>query len=171
MGANGSKSGILGKPARQLVPSTAFTCTNDEDCKNIDSTSSSIEKGVVYSCPSATCNAGQCSCGSECKLDKYSGVCCQGLMKIGDITFCVENTSPPTERPSTRPFFTDPGYYGQGFAPEVIVDKGVYITEAEQNRRSKALAKNQATMAPEAMDGYVFETFASTLQKRKNVKF
>ncbi len=81
-------------PSRQMIASAPRSCDNDEYCKNISSYKS--EPGnVVYSCPDATCKAGMCDCGSGCKLDAYSGSCCQGLEKVGDIEFCVEITDAP----------------------------------------------------------------------------
>ncbi len=77
------------------VNKIGFTCTSNEDCMNLDSFSST-PGNPVYSCPSATCNSGVCSCEPSCKLDKYSGTCCQGLEKIGSELYCIENTAKPT---------------------------------------------------------------------------
>lgn len=83
------------------VNKIGFKCVTNEDCMNLDSFSSSVNKGkinMVYSCPSATCNDGVCNCGNDCSLDPYSGVCCQGLDKIGDDVYCIENTNPPERK-------------------------------------------------------------------------
>ncbi len=88
----------------QTTNKTGFQCLTDEDCKNPDSFSSTPGKNgkMVYSCPSATCSGGVCNCGSTCALDPYSGVCCQGLEKIGGEMYCVENTSQPLVTPTTN---------------------------------------------------------------------
>jgi hypothetical protein len=74
---------------------TGFQCTSNEDCMNMDSYRSTPGKPPVYSCPTATCSAGVCSCEPSCKLDPYSGVCCQALEKIGGESYCVESTGQP----------------------------------------------------------------------------
>jgi hypothetical protein len=102
------KSVDLGKPTFspfELTPdSTAFVpipnsaintyCSDDSECMNIDEFSSTPDN-IVYSCPSAKCLNNQCSCGSSCKIDPYSGRCCQGLENIRGDTFCIENTAIP----------------------------------------------------------------------------
>lgn len=87
--------------APDVVPFTepdlanANFCYSDEDCMNLDSFSSGPKKGLVYSCPTAKCVTGSCQCGSTCKKDPYSGMCCQGLKTIRGDTFCIENTAMP----------------------------------------------------------------------------
>ena len=68
---------------------------------------SSKPKSVVLSCPDAVCKGatgtgnGQCECGPKCKLDKYSGTCCQDVIDIRGDKFCIEYTEPPSN-PSMR---------------------------------------------------------------------
>ncbi len=64
-----------------------FKCTSTEDCMNMDSYRSKPGQDPVYSCPAAICSDGSCNCGSDCKLDPYSGVCCQDLEAIGNDVF------------------------------------------------------------------------------------
>ncbi len=70
-------------------------CYSDEDCMNLDSFSSGPKKGLVYSCPKAKCVTGSCQCGTTCKKDPYSGMCCQGIKTIRGDAFCIENTAMP----------------------------------------------------------------------------
>jgi hypothetical protein len=70
------------------------SCLKDEDCMNLDSYSSSGEN-LVYACPGSTCTKGTCVCGSNCKFDKYSGSCCQGLEEINGEQYCIENITRP----------------------------------------------------------------------------
>jgi hypothetical protein len=74
---------------------SSFKCTSDDDCMNMDAYRSKPGSSPVYSCPGAKCSGGSCNCGSDCKLDPYSGICCQGLEKIGQDIFCVESTGEP----------------------------------------------------------------------------
>lgn len=85
-------------------------CYSNEDCMNLDSRLSRPDK-LVYSCPNARCvggspgTSGTCNC-VNCKLDPYSGKCCQGLEKVGNDIFCV-NSSMPTFKPEGISVVTD----------------------------------------------------------------
>jgi len=75
--------------------SSDFKCTSTEDCMNMDSYRSKPGQDPVYSCPAAICSDGSCNCGSDCKLDPYSGTCCQDLEAIGTDVFCIESKNTP----------------------------------------------------------------------------
>ena len=80
-----------------------FTCQDDEQCMNIDQNRSTLDFGsgkgptLVYACPDAKCVQGECECGSDCKLDPYTKVCCQDVIKEGDIDICVEFKGEPLD--------------------------------------------------------------------------
>lgn len=92
--------GVYSQPAHGLavtkeIPKdfkmSAFKCTGDDDCMNMDSYRSKPGQAPVFSCPAAKCAGGDCICGSDCKLDPYLGVCCQDIEVIGNDVFCVED--------------------------------------------------------------------------------
>lgn len=76
------------------IKTSVNACYSDEDCMNPDSYSSTPDK-LVYSCPTAKCKNSSCECGSTCKQDPYSGMCCQDVQNIRGDSFCIENTSIP----------------------------------------------------------------------------
>ncbi len=92
---------------------TGFQCTTNEDCMNLDSYRSKPGRPPVYSCPSATCVSGTCSCEPDCKFDSYSGVCCQGLETINGESYCVEDTSQPLDSGESQTNFynSDPIFW------------------------------------------------------------
>ena len=61
---------------RPVAPeSTAvFTCNSDDYCKNLD-LGASKPGNLVYKCPQATCNIGNCYCGPECMKDDVTKIC------------------------------------------------------------------------------------------------
>ena len=61
---------------RPVAPeSTAvFTCNSDDYCKNLD-LGVSKPGNLVYKCPQATCNIGNCYCGPECMKDDVTKIC------------------------------------------------------------------------------------------------
>ncbi len=73
------------------------SCTDDLMCQNINSSKSRPGKPLVLTCPSAKCVAGTCDCGSKCKRDPYTNICCKSVIKEtknGRVdTYCVENYS------------------------------------------------------------------------------
>jgi hypothetical protein len=94
-----SKNRLFSMPISHTVPPdfkiSTFKCTSNDDCMNMDSYRSKPGSDPVYSCPVATCSGGACECGSDCRLDPYSGVCCQDLEVIGNDVFCVESKNTP----------------------------------------------------------------------------
>ena len=52
----------------------AYTCGEDQFCKNLDLFNS--ERGnLVYKCPNAICSLGECECGPECIKDERTNIC------------------------------------------------------------------------------------------------
>jgi len=93
----GSITGLTGP-----VNSAGYSCTADTDCKHINE-ELSRPNNIVYACPSATCNEGTCSCGSDCQLDPYSGLCCNDIQTVypGSDAFCVMSAKKPSVISST----------------------------------------------------------------------
>lgn len=78
------------KTTKQLDALNLNFCSDDLMCQNINSEKSTVDN-LVLTCPNAKCVGGTCSCGSECKKDKYTGICCLDTQQIGDETYCIEN--------------------------------------------------------------------------------
>ena len=80
---------------RDRFESEKISCTDDLMCQNINSTKSKPGKPLVLTCPAAKCVDGTCDCGSKCKRDSYSGMCCSHVEKKtvnGQVnSFCIEN--------------------------------------------------------------------------------
>jgi hypothetical protein len=77
--------------------SEKISCTDDLMCQNINSSKSEPGKPIVLTCPTAKCVFGTCECGSKCKRDPYTGMCCKDVItevKNGNVdTYCIENFS------------------------------------------------------------------------------
>lgn len=101
----------LVKPLKPMRAIAAPKCSNDMDCMNpysygsepgttcavVDGQLKCSPNQPVFSCPDAKCVDGSCVCGSKCKRDPYSGMCCQGFETIRGQTFCIEVTKSPSE--------------------------------------------------------------------------
>lgn len=85
-------NGRMGQMQRQFNQS--MSCQDDMMCKNIDSNRSTVDK-LVYVCPNATCNGGDCDCGPGCEKDPYTGMCCSEVKKEvvngQSYTYCIED--------------------------------------------------------------------------------
>src|SRR5207237_985358 len=82
MNPTGTKStGTKPKALMALTPNPVIrlTCNDDDYCKNINQQKSIPGQDIVYVCPDATCVSGTCHCGSNCKLDPYTSVCCKDV--------------------------------------------------------------------------------------------
>ncbi len=89
MGNNSTKQKIQ-KGQKGLSSAGQAFCTDDLMCQNINATKSTPDN-IILTCPAAKCLEGVCSCGTECKRDPYTGMCCKDVEKIGSDTFCIEN--------------------------------------------------------------------------------
>ena len=70
---NGTREGCWRKVNNEEKQSI-YTCTEDDYCKNIDIENSKPGE-IVYKCPDATCNLGNCFCGPGCKKDPITQIC------------------------------------------------------------------------------------------------
>jgi hypothetical protein len=80
--------------SRNRQMNNSMSCQDDMMCKNIDSNRSTVDK-LVYVCPNATCNGGNCDCGPGCEKDPYTGMCCSKVIKEvvngQTYTYCIED--------------------------------------------------------------------------------
>lgn len=72
-----------------------FTCGDDDYCKNLDLYNSS-RGNLVYRCPNATCEMGNCNCGPDCVKDSRTQICVRETDIVTDIP-----SPPPSFRPPT----------------------------------------------------------------------
>ena len=68
---------------RPVAPdnSAVFTCNSDDYCKNLD-LAASTPGNLVYKCPQATCNIGNCYCGPDCMKDDVTKICVRRSREI-----------------------------------------------------------------------------------------
>ena len=100
-----------------ITTQPAFTCGDDEYCKNIDLFNSEPGK-LVYKCPNATCSIGNCNCGPECMKDPRTKICVpptevQPTVKPGTLPSPITIEPPgsyevPTKEPIIGPIPTPP---------------------------------------------------------------
>ena len=79
-----------------------FTCNSDDYCKNLD-LDASKPGNLVYKCPQATCNLGNCYCGPDCMKDNVTKICkprneinkpMQSVVPTPPLNICVPSEVP-----------------------------------------------------------------------------